>query len=1209
MKFTPSQQAAIDITGRNLVVSAGAGSGKTATLIERIYRLVTDPGEPRRIDQLLVVTFTRAAAGEMKERLVARFREALADDGLSGDMRTHIEEQLYNLPSASISTIHSFCLDLISSFPNLAGLAPGFELMAVEEARLLRRDFLVDKIAESLNEDNETARCLRRILDVRDPLSGMDTLVKQLSKIHEFLDALVDHEGLLARQEQLADPANPATNRLLSDYLEAMLQQVRGRIAPLLAFDPGSLNEKFREQLEHLRALDGQLAGPIPVERIPSLLELLSLPALSRKKMEESDADLQFKEIRTEVMGVLRDIRKELAVLVPEELPTLLQLSSDLSLELLRGPGIAWNREHFELHMSMRKLTFSHLEKISHRLLHDIPESERIRAWYRERFTDVLVDEFQDVNELQDAIIRAISRDGGDGLGGNRFFVGDVKQSIYQFRQADPTLFLRLLDDAFPHGGDDLLPLDTRIDLVENFRSSPRLLGEMNQLFERILLRETAGVDYRDGHAFIPGRKDIHPEREPSFSLHLVDKKVSGDWEDEQDTLAEAALVANRISELGPPWRDHTILLRSTRGTAPALIEALATQGIPVYCEARIGFLAAVEVIEFQSILRAISNPFHDMSFLGMLRGPAFRWSDDDLLALRMISRELLYIQLVEAAAGDGDHPLSERSRQVLETLARWQEWATRQSMADFFAQLMDDIDLLDAASTRPGGDQRRLNLEFLLERGRQFDRFSRKGLDEFLRFLDDLIENGEDFAPPSPLSDDADVVRIMTIHASKGMQFPLVYIPFLGKRFNEEDLRSPFLHDREIGLASSVTDIQMPEETTPLLHRLFRNHLRKKLIAEELRLLYVALTRAREGVMVTGTTGGLEKLNAQPRSGMISPARIHSAGNALDWLVAHGALRFPDADFMRSGTIAADGIASLVVHRGEQLASLQPDFLGDGTNEDQPPLSTEFLTKFHAAATRIDALHALGTPDALRAKVSVTELKRTYDASRDLETPPYHAALDEEGTERELELPPILRGEKRATGAQRGQAVHRFLANCDLLAIGRGERRLTEERDRLVAEEVLTTEEARLVSLPGIQWFFNSKLGKEVLGHGAEVERERSFIVRIDAREIDQARDGEDIVILQGVADLLYRTSAGWVLIDFKTDYCGEAGEKVAALAKGYTPQLWLYRLAIERALGGTIAASWLVFLHGRENWLVEEAENQEAAWQEIVRAGAIER
>lgn len=1209
MKFTPSQQAAISITGRNLVVSAGAGSGKTATLIERIYRLVTDPVEPRRIDQLLVVTFTRAAAGEMKERLVARFRAALADGDIGQEMRSHIEEQLYMLPGASISTIHSFCLDVISSFPNLAGLAPGFELMSVEEARLLRREFLADKIAESLGGDeDETSRCLRRILDVRDPLSGMDTLVNQLAKLHEFLDALVDHDGLLDRQERLANPKNPETRRLLTAYVEAALEQVRERIAPLLAFDPQTLNVKFREQLEHLRALDILLAGIESIEQIPSLIEALSLPALSRKKMEDGDEDLRFKELRTEVMGVLRDIRKELAILDPETLPTLLQLSADLSLALLRGPGVAWNRQHFELHMSMRKLTFSHLEKITHRLLHDIPESERIRAWYRERFTDVLVDEFQDVNELQDAIIRAVSSEGDAGQGGNRFFVGDVKQSIYQFRQADPTLFLRLLDNAFPHGGDDLLPIDTRIDLVENFRSSRELLGEMNQLFERLLLKETAGVNYRDGHSFIPGRKGS-TFRPPEFSLHLVDKEVSGDWEDEQDTLAEAVIVANRIREIGPPWCYHTILLRSTRGTAPALIEALSTQGIPVYCEARIGFLTAVEVIEFQSILRAISNPFHDIPFLGMLRGPAFRWSDDDLLSLRLISRDMLYIQLVEAAAESENHPLAARAGEVLECLAKWQEWATRHSMADFFALLMDDLHLLDGASTRPGGDQRRLNLEFLLERGRQFDRFARKGLDEFLRFLDDLIENGEDFAPPSPLSDDADVVRIMTIHASKGMQFPLVYIPFLGKRFNEEDLRSPFLHDREIGLVSSVTDAPMPEDAVPLLHRLFRDHLRRKLIAEELRLLYVALTRAEEGVMMTGTTGGLDRLNSLPSDGAIPPARIQGARSALDWLVAHGAMRFPAADFSRSGNVAADGISSLVIHRGEQLESLQPDFPGDGTADQTRVLSREFMEKFQSAQSRIDALAAAKPAAVLRAKVSVTELKRTYDAFRDHETPPYHAAVDgEDPAVRELELPAILRGEKRATGAQRGQAVHRFLAHCDLPAIGRGERRLTEERDRLVAEEILTTEEARLVSLPGIQWFFNSDLGKEVLRHGGRVERERPFIVRVDASEIDTTRDGDDMVILQGVADLLYRTKDGWVLIDFKTDYCGEAGEKVPNLAKGYTAQVWLYQLAIERALGEKVTASWLVFLHGRENWQVEAATNQEAAWQEIVRVGALE-
>lgn len=1203
MKFTPSQQAAISITGRNLAVSAGAGSGKTATLIERIYRLVTNPHEPLRIDQLLVVTFTRAAAGEMKERLVARFRAAIADKSLDLKLRTHIEEQLYLLPGASISTIHSFCLDLITSFPNLAGLAPGFELMSVEEARLLRREFLAGKIEEALGGDSDTATCLRRLLAVRDPLSGIDTLVRQLEALHGFLDALVDHEGLLQRQEMLADPANPVTTQLLEQYIGQMLDQATEKIAPLLQFDPNTLNVKYREQYEHLAAIAALLAQPVAFSALPELAAKMSLPTLSRKKMEDGDEDLRFKDLRTGVMDTLRDIRGQLATLDPASLPTLLQLSADLSLQFLRGPGVEWNHEHFQMHLRLRKLTFSHLEKISYDLLYLNAEAPRIREWYRERFREVLVDEFQDVNEVQNAIIGAISREAGDGVGGNRFLVGDVKQSIYQFRQADPTLFLELLENSFPHGEADLLPIDTRIDLVENFRSAPRLLVEMNTLFAQLLRRETAGVDYTRGHAFIPGRKDPHPDRATAFSLHLMDKQISAEWEDEQDTLAEAALVADLVQKAGPPWRDHTILLRSTRGSAAALVDALSSQGIPVYCEARIGFLTAVEVIEFQSILRAISNPFHDMSLLGMLRGPAFRWSDGELLQLRMISREKLYIQLLEDAAA-GDHPLASRAQHVLDTLATWQEWATRQGMADFFSHLMDDIDLLDSASARPGGDQRRLNLEFLLERGRQFDRFSRKGLDEFLRFLDDLIDNGEDFAPPSPLSEDADVVRIMTIHGSKGMQFPIVYVPFLGKRFNEEDLKSPFLYDRRIGLASSVSDQPMEEGETPLLHTLLRGRLRRNMIAEELRLLYVALTRAREAVHLVGTADRMENLNALSRSGPIPSPRILSARCALDWLLDHAAVRFPDADFTRSGIVAEDGIASLSIHRGEQLAALQQDFIGDGTREAPEPPSRETVARFDEAIRRIDSLQAMDPATLLRAKVSVTELKRSYEASRDPDTPPYHAPLGEET--REIELPPLLRGEAPASGAQRGQAVHRFLANCDLPALARGDRRLTEERDRLVAEDVLTPADAALVSLPGIQWFLNCEVGKGVMRNAARVERERSFIVGIDSRDLDQNREG-DIVILQGVADLLHPVEKGWVLIDFKTDYCGEQGEKIPALTRGYTPQLWLYRLAIERTLGQPVVESWLVFLHGRENKLVPPAEREEEAWREIIRAGAI--
>lgn len=1201
MKFTPEQQAAIELTGRNLTVSAGAGSGKTATLVERIFHLIARPETGCRIDNLLVVTFTRAAAGEMKERLVKRIRDEIQRPGTSPELKLHLEDQLYRLPGASISTIHSFCLDLISSFPNLAGLAPGFELLSEEEARLLRKDFLQEKIAECLEEDSNTGLCLRRLLEMRDPLSGIDMLVSDLTSLHNFLDALVDPEGLLERQRELCDPNSEITREMLAEFLTEKLALMRDSLEPMLAIPPEPLNEKYRPQHAHVemlaQELDGLMVMEDPLQGLPRFLERVPFPRLSGRRVPDGPLDLQCRAIRDDLNAALKKWAEQLAVFTPEQLGERLTRSATLSLRLLEGPGIEWNEENFRRHIQMRKLTFNHLERIAYRLLHRVEEAGAIRQWYRERFHHVLVDEFQDVNEIQDAIIRAISGDGNGEDPGNRFFVGDVKQSIYAFRQAEPALFLKLLANSAALNAEQPLQADTRIDLVRNFRSNAGLLGEFNLLFEAILRRETSRFDYTDGHAFIPGRPDGKESRRPEFSIHLFNKEDSKSWDEEQEVGCEATFVASRIREMGPPWNDIAILVRSTVGTVRPLLDALEAEGVPTYCDARIGFLSAVEVIEFQSLLQAIDNPFDDMALLATLRGPAFRWEANDLLSLRLQSPGVPYIRALEAASAGSSTSLQEGAHQVLASLDRWKEWASRQGMAEFFANLIDELHLLEGAWVRPGGDQRRLNLEFLIERGHQFDRFSRKGLGEFLRFLKDLIDNGDDIAPPSPVAEGADVVRLMSIHKSKGMQFKVVFLPFLGKGFNEQTVRSSLLFDRRLGLSCKTPDVTTEDETPPMLYTIFQDRLRRNQRAEELRLLYVALTRAEEAVCLSGRT----KLDGAAPSG-VSPTRVLSAPSPVHWIKDHAADRFPGADWTRGGT-AHDGIASLHLYFEEELKALASGQPGPGAAEEDRQADPLIVKGLRRAHERIRAHELAQPPRPLRAKVSVSELKRAYDAARDSETPPFAAPPDPAEPRR---LPPLLDEPTEPGSTARGLAVHRFLAVCDMTSLARGDVRLTGERDRLVHEGLLSPEEAALVSLKDLHWFLNSDLGKRVLAGAATLERERPFTCRVSSEEIDPGRPGE-IVIVQGVIDLLLRTGDGWVLIDFKTDRCGERGERINDLVRTYSSQLCLYKLLMERTVHEPVVESWLVFLQGRECRKVDDSLDAGDAWRGIIQAGAL--
>jgi ATP-dependent helicase/nuclease subunit A len=621
-----------------------------------------------------------------------------------------------------------------------------------------------------------------------------------------------------------------------------------------------------------------------------------------------------------------------------------------------------------------------------------------------------------------------------------------------------------------------------------------------------------------------------------------------------------------------------------------------------------------------------------------MLRGPAFRWSEDELLQLRLVDRQAYFYSNLLAAAIDIESPLRSRASEVIAALKRWQDWSAHLNMEELFVQLFDELDLLEIAAVRPGGDQRRRNLEALLDRAREFDGFLRKGLSRFLRYLDDLIEEGRDFAAPSAIPENADVVRIMTIHASKGMEFPIVILPWIGARFNDSGRRRAILWDRGCGISSRLTELDDEEDNSDadLLHELIQQERARKETCEELRLLYVALTRARESVHLIGSfkQRHFEALVEQGAAGEKAAEVILSGRCYGDWVLPWAvelAGQAPQAGSTISfGPATLRCVAESELREGlawarrvgqelERLRSVQAvtrtdwealiastDALDPSAKTPDAPMDPALVAEFAKAAERIAELQRQPPNPLLRAKISVTEAKRAYEAHRDESTPAYAIRESAAGGGVPEWVPPGFGGKPALvldSGPQLGTITHRFLANLDLAPMGKSIR-LKEEVARQVTEGLLSPEEAAVLRLPDVAAFFGTAAGSELLQQMGRVHRERAFTAKVEGGRLHPLAVGRP-VILQGILDVLYRRTDGWVILDYKTDFI-RSPEHLAELRRAYSIQMVLYKLLVETTLEEPVVAGRLAFL--RERQVVDVDWNGiSVPWEEILQASAV--
>lgn len=1348
--WTDEQLRAILERGNNLLVAASAGTGKTAVLVERIVRAVTGRQPAPDIDRFLVVTFTEAAAGEMRQRLSAALAAAVKER--PGEDR--LKRQLFLLPRAHIGTLHSFCSDLVRRYFYLLDLDPGFRVMEENEAEMLRRDVL-DNVLNAMYEERSESSPREPFLYLARALSGRrgddGALTALILSLYDYAYTLPRPRAWLKNlAEELAAAAETPWEEqpwlaAWRAYVERELLLAREKLltAKKLAARPGGPGRYGDVLAQDLALVEKMLAlTKKPYAELQAALADPPWPRLPRLAGGEAaeKAKKQVQALRDGARNALKNLSQNWFSRPAEGWLEDFKRAAPL-VEALVTAVLRFDTAYREVRRERAVADFADLE---HYALAVLAADGELSPWgekppadpeaplkpspvaeeYRRRLAEVLVDEYQDTSGIQEAILQLVSPPG------SRFAVGDAKQSIYRFRRADPQVFLRryrkasdlppekapgtaaktgpftageaagsaaALSDGSRPAATAAAPAGTgfRLDLNVNFRSRPAVLATVNELFRRLMTTEVGEMDYdrraalRPGFSYpaAPSGKTAGP-----VEFHILESGTngkdspeaaaedSGEPAGEQPAAGEAAgegeeltaeeidavtlearwvagriwrlvreedrVVYDRESKNYRPitWRDVVLLLRSPRRRAAIFLQELRRHGIPAYADGSGGYFAAPEVQVVLSLLRLLDNARQDIPLAAVLRSPLVGLNAAQLAAIRLACPEKDFFAAVEEiATGEktGGTLVSSELREKLQAFWRqleaWRELARTVPPAELIEEIYRQTGYFDLVGALPDGLLRQANLLALVDRSRQFAGTVYRGLFRFLRYIERLQEEGGDLDTARSLAENENVVRVMSIHRSKGLEFPAVVVAGLGWPFNFRDLQAGFLCHRHLGCGPKIYDLERGVVYPTLKHQLLKEQLRLEALAEEMRLLYVALTRAREQLIVTAATRDLAAALENWRSavpgageeGPLSPACRAQARTFLDW-VGPALLAQPAA----SGLAPEEGVFSacagdwqLTLWPAESLSPLRSAADGtpapDGSRlagllQNLAPYPEDELAaaeaEWAAAGATVAGAGELENRlfwsdprlqlSSLPSKVTVTGwLHHQTEAAEEAElllpgpgrpavpTPGLPASFAGSAASPETPLPPgftlprFLAGRQQDPAA-RGRAVHLLMQKLDLKAeISREEvqRQLAE----LAAKKIILPEEAGLVPVEEVARFFTTSLGQKVLraARAGRLWRELPFTLGLPVAELypelagrmpAEATAGETI-LLQGVIDCLLLEEEGLVIIDFKTDRL--AGEDPDTAAGRYKAQLSLYARAAEKIIRRPVQKRYLYF------------------------------
>lgn len=1198
---TPQQQAAISARG-NVLVSAGAGTGKTSTVTDRCLHLVLH--ERCSIEQILMVTFTEAAAAEMRERLRKNVRKAADTAAPESDTAQWLTEQLALLDNAPISTLHSFCLELVRRNFHALGLDPQFSVLDEAQTKPLIHGVLDELFLGHYESKTPHAAAVRELIRVygRGNDDGIRRLVVQL---HQHAQTLAKPEVWFTEQTKLFSNESPDVWR--EQFIEAVsdwAQLWRDTVA-------GSVEDSTNIATSH-RAL---------TELPSSNITFAQAAAAATSVVAADEAEWQ--------RGTKTKLRKPLEGFFE---------SAKFLNELAQNDGAAlledwqWSREHMLTLLRLAQefgnafsnakrelggVDFADQEQFALRLLLNSDGSPTTVAQScRDKFRFVFVDECQDINAAQDAIIRAISREGSEA---NRFLVGDVKQSIYRFRLADPRIFQNY--EANWRVGKSHFAGQT-LALTENFRSAEGLLRFINPVFRALMQPAVGGLVY-DANAELQFGAPVSRRKlaatndaKPRVALHIITKDAgsteSGDDSADSDIKAseipdlqtaerEARLIALQLRKLkeechqiwdreakdggfrAVEYSDMVVLLRGIAGRAEIFAKAFHQVGVPLLAS-RAGFLTALEVSDVLNLLRLLDNPLQDLPLLAVLRSPLVGLSATELAQIRIAERRgLLWTALQKFKSQQGDGTAKELQRKLaafLDQYQRWRELIRHSSLTHCLETALNETHYEALLLAEKRGAAQVANVRRLVEMARRFDPFQREGLYRFLQFIGEQEEAEVNHQPAEVTQQNA--VRLMTIHASKGLEFPVVVVAGLGGRFNVRDLSGDVLLDEESGLCPKVFPPNTRSKYPSIAHWSASQRERRALLGEELRLLYVAMTRARDTLLLVGTATKKDEVERWRNEAPITNHSLLKAGSYLDWL------RLWFTNQTTDGVWTSDLAGENKLLSWNFWGQADPGFALNEKTQHQdathiPSLTADQLNQIkQTLATRYEHEAAVTEP----AKTTVTAIRRRIADETDDEARHFY-----KNTAQAAIAPRV---DSKLTGAEIGTAHHNFL---QFVALPRTatELDLRNEALRLEREGALTLEQTEALDFTALTAFWQSDLGKKIRSQPATaVNREMPFTARFQVSEVEsllhpnlatarpQLKTEDDFIVVQGIADLVVLLPEEIWLVDFKTDRV--FGEELTAKVQHYEPQLKLYALALARIFRRKVTVCCLHFLPARE-------------------------
>ena len=1180
-RWTESQQQAIDARGSNLLVSAAAGSGKTAVLVERIIELIVK--DKIDIDKLLIVTFTNAAAGEMRERILQAIIDELEKEGSD---KAELRRQMTLLNKASITTLHSFCINVIRKNFHVIGIDPTFRIADMTEGKILIQESLEEileeeyekaydgfiTLIESFSENKSDKKIEDLILSIYYFIQSQPYPYEWLKKSADMFDMdISDIEDNIWVKTIVSeiDVKLIGAENIINEAI--LVCKEDGGPEPYLEALHGDL-----ENIDLLRLkIEDYIVGNLGATDLK--VQHPKLKSINKKMKEELFLDdaLQkaVKDLRDEAKKIVDSLTKD--GVLDRDMESYVSDIKDFHpvMDYLYKVVKLFGDRFSEKKLEKGILDFNDLEHFTLRAL----ESEDVREELRDTYEYIFIDEYQDSNIVQETIIEKIKRDD------NLFLVGDVKQSIYRFRLADPSLFI----DKYLSFDRDENSKNRRIDLSKNFRSRKEILDGVNFIFKNIMTESLGEIDYTEDAYLYDGAK-YEESLDSRVELNIIEKSDNNlEYDDEEsdidynlsdlsDAEVEANMVADKIKKLiegttydakrgefrDIKYSDIVILFRAAKNWANVFEEVFTKENIPVYVDDNSGYFDVLEVKTFLNLLSIIDNKRQDLPLLSIMRSPIGGFSTEDLIKIRVNYKQqnTSYYDALEFYIRDNEDELSERLKSFTQKLDTWNDESLYIKLDEFMWKIMIDTGYYYYVGAMTGGHQRQANLRILVDRANQFEQASINGLFNFIRFADKLQSARGDMGTAKVLGENEDVVRIMTIHKSKGLEFPVVICAGLGKQFNLQDVKGDMLLHKDLGLGPRYVDVdnRICRDTLPKIA--IKSRKKTENLSEEMRVLYVALTRAKDKLILVGSVRDIVK-RANKWAKKPSVYNLLTSMSYMDWICI-SLWEHEDGHPLRD-LLDIDLVESLQNDESKWNINIldKMDIFKDRVLEEE--YKSEFKEKLvnfkreHPSdfvkdiERRFDWSYPFEESIKIPSKLAVSDIKKAN--SSEIESANYHIPVL-------VKTPRFLEGVKAYTSAEKGTIMHfvmqhlKFSHNLDLQDI-------ESQIEAMVFKELLTDEEAKLVDRTKILKFFESNIGQRMLGNKL-VFREVPFVYKKKASSVIQDLDTNESIYIQGIVDCYFIENGEIVLVDYKTDY---VVDNVDVLVERYTPQLSMYKEAIE--------------------------------------------